>query len=263
MTYGHQQYWVETPYDTRALDFDATLSVEPAERVGAPLPSQLKSGLWRLVLATLLVGGYWAAVANFGVHGLLASATSLYQTAVLQAQDIVSRAHQQGSASSEAGADGHAQIAQAPAMDVVPELPPAQDEKAASADEPASTETMGEAYAEKAEPAEEAKDNSPQRKRAVAAGLSPDLPNVLLSRLTAADLKNAAYAIKTALAKTPDDAEFSWPPKPSKEQALFEVRFVAGAEQGCRRYIVTVTKDRWSSTSAALEKCASVHASAG
>ena len=263
MSYGHQQYWVETPYDTRALDFDATLSVEPAERVGAPLPGQFKSSFSRLLLATLLVGAYWVAVVNFGVHGLLASATSLYEAAVSQAQDIASRAHQQGAVSSEAGAVGQAQIAQAPAKDVVSELPPAQDEKAASVDEPASTETMGEAYAEKAEPAEEAKDNSPQRKRAVAAGLSPDLPNVLLSRLTAADLKNAAYAIKTALAKTPDDAEFSWPPKPSRQQALFEVRFVPGAGQGCRRYIVTVTKDRWSSTSAALEKCASVHASAG
>jgi surface antigen len=270
MTLGRQQYWAETPYDTRALDFDSlALAVEPAERVGAPLPNQFKSGLWRLLLATLLVGGYWAAVAHFGVHGLLASATSLYATVVSQAQDIASRAHQQGSASSGVGAAGLAspdapgsQITQAPATNVVSELPPAQDEKAASADEPPSTESMGEAYAEKAEPAEDAKDNSPKRKSAVAAGLGPDLPNVLLARLSAADLKNAAYAIKTALAKTPDDAQFAWPPKPSRQQALFEIRFVQGAGQGCRRYIVTVTKDRWSSTSAALEKCGSVHAHA-
>ncbi len=61
--------------------------------------------------------------------------------------------------------------------------------------------------------------------------------------LSATDLKNAGYAIKVALMpKTPDDASFVWPPKPSREQALFEVRFVAGASQGCRRYIVTVTE---------------------
>jgi hypothetical protein len=94
-------------------------------------------------------------------------------------------------------------------------------------------------------------------------GLGPDLPNVLLSRLSKADLENAGYAIKTALAKTQDDASFAWPKKPSRQQALFEIRFVEGAAPGCRRYVVTVTKERWSSTSAALEKCGSVRAGAG
>jgi hypothetical protein len=36
---------------------------------------------------------------------------------------------------------------------------------------------------------------------------------------------------------------------------LFQVRFVAGAAPGCRRYVVTVTKDGWLTTALPMEKC--------
>ena len=36
---------------------------------------------------------------------------------------------------------------------------------------------------------------------------------------------------------------------------IFEVRFVPGAAEDCRRYVVTVTKDRWSTTAPPMEKC--------
>jgi hypothetical protein len=259
MSRGYQQDWDETPYDVRPSG--SAFSVDLDERVGAPLPSRRKSGLARLLVATLLVGGYWAVLTNNLASERLAPVVrSLIDTVVAKVQDIASRAGQDRAPAPEAAPAEQAAVLP-PMLDVTP----AQEETGASAaaSEPVSTEALGAAYEEKAEPAEEAADKTPQRKKAVAAGLSPDLPNVLLSRLSKADFKNAAYAIETALAKTRDDATFSWPPSPSGQQALFEVRFVPGAAQGCRRYIVTVTKDRWTSTSAALEKCGTVHARAG
>ncbi|WP_334148369.1 hypothetical protein [Hyphomicrobium sp.] len=251
MILGHSQHWVETPYDTRALDFEPlTLSVEPAERIGAPLANRYKARLRRVFFSAVLLAGAWGAVSIFGLDGLIVSARSLYGVVVSEAEEVLARAHQ--ARPETPASDAPERGAATP--EAVPELTVTRDEQVASTDEPAATETMGAAYAEEAEPAAD-QDTSPKRKRAIEAGLGPDLPNVLLTRLSKADLENAAYAIKTALSKMPDDAAFSWPPKPSREDALFEIRFVQGAAEGCRRYIVTVTKDRWSSTSAALEAC--------
>lgn len=261
MTFGHRQHWGDTPYDTRPLDFE--LNVEPAERAGPPLRRRSKAGRRGLFVGTVLIAGAWFFVASDpGSSGLLASATSLLDDVVAQARDIASRTSQE-----EAAVDLAASSAQTEpdgGLALLPIAPPLEQETPPVAEEAPATESLGAAYSETAEPAEDTKDASPKRKRAIAAGLGPDLPNVLLTRLSKDDLKNAEYAITTALAKTAEDARFSWPPKPSKQQALFEVRFVAGASAGCRRYIVTVTKDRWTSTSAALERCgdATVHARA-
>ncbi|HMN37321.1 MAG TPA: hypothetical protein PKD49_06370 [Hyphomicrobium sp.] len=92
--------------------------------------------------------------------------------------------------------------------------------------------------------------------RALAAGLHPDLSRVVLGKLTLADYGNARQAITAALAETPDGGTYIWPPKPDRKHAQFEVRFVAGAPKDCRRYVVTVIKDRWSTTARAMEKCA-------
>lgn len=97
--------------------------------------------------------------------------------------------------------------------------------------------------------------SDPYQKRAAAVGLHPQLSRVLLQRLSPADYRNARTAIETAIAKTPDTATFVWPRQRTPDLALFEVRFVAGAAPHCRRYVVTVTKDRWSTTALPMEKC--------
>jgi len=263
----HLQYWNENRYDDDYRGFDPPmLNVEPDERVGPPLPNRRKARLRRMVMALILGGGAWATIATVGWDSVLTTAKSLAEVAVRNAQDIAARVYQDREPASATAtgalASANPAAAEIQQPEVLPELPPTQDEQAAPTTEPQSTEAMGEAYAEQAAPAEDDKATAPKRKSAIAAGLGPDLPNVLLTRLSKADLENAAYAIKTALAKTPDDASFAWPPKPSRQQALFEIRFVEGAAHGCRRYIVTVTKDRWSSTSAALERCGAMHARA-
>ncbi len=95
----------------------------------------------------------------------------------------------------------------------------------------------------------------PYQKRATAVGLHPDLSRVLLARLSPTDYRNAGIAIRTAVAETPDSAVFVWPRQRKPELALFQVRFVPGAAPGCRRYVVTVTKDGWLTTALPMEKC--------
>ncbi len=95
----------------------------------------------------------------------------------------------------------------------------------------------------------------PYQRRAIAVGLHPDLSRVLLARMSAADYRNAGYAINTAIAKTADDANFIWPRQRKPEQALFRVHFVPGAVAQCRRYVVTVVKDGWTTTASPMERC--------
>ena len=91
--------------------------------------------------------------------------------------------------------------------------------------------------------------------RAAAVGLHPDLSRALLARLSPTDYRNAGIAIKTALAETAETAVYVWPRQRKPEEALFKVRFVPGAAAGCRRYVVTVTKDGWLTTALPMEKC--------
>ena len=255
---GHQRQWAEILNNARDLDLNSlTLDVEPDDRVGAPLPNRFKSRLRRMPGALLATGIIWTAMSNpERTQAWFASAKSGLDVVVSSAREIAERADQERAALHSGMPKASAEPAQPIAPIEQATTTSLQDEKTPSgAGEGLSTGSIGTAYAETPEPAEVAEDKSPKRVHAIAAGLSPDLPNVLLTRLSETDLKNAGYAVKTALAKTPDDASFAWPPKPSQQQALFEVRFVAGASQGCRRYIVTVTKERWSSTSAAMEKC--------
>ena len=95
----------------------------------------------------------------------------------------------------------------------------------------------------------------PYQKRAAAVGLHPDLSRALLKQMSDADYRNAAIAIKTALADTTGNEMFVYPPEPKAKLARFEVHFVPGAASTCRRYVVTVTKDRWSTTARPMEKC--------
>jgi hypothetical protein len=95
----------------------------------------------------------------------------------------------------------------------------------------------------------------PYQTRASAAGLNPGLSHALLARLSPTDYRNAGIAIRTAMAKTPDTGVFVWPRQRRPEQALFQVHFVRGAAPDCRRYVVTVAKDGWSTTALPMEKC--------
>lgn len=95
----------------------------------------------------------------------------------------------------------------------------------------------------------------PWQVKAAAAGLHPELSRALLMRLSAEDYRNAEIAIRTALAETPNEAAYVYPTQRKADLALFRVHFVKGAPADCRRYVVTVTKDRWATTALPMEKC--------
>jgi hypothetical protein len=104
-------------------------------------------------------------------------------------------------------------------------------------------------------PPEKVTVDDPFELKAKASGLSPDLSRALLAELSDVDYRNARVAIETALLKTPDDAVLRWPRKREGGLAIFEVKFVQGAPDSCRRYIVTIEKNRWLTTSLPVEKC--------
>ena len=73
--------------------------------------------------------------------------------------------------------------------------------------------------------------------------------------LAPSDDNGAPSPIDTAVAKTAETDTFVWPRQRRPELALFQVRFVPGAAPDCRRYVVTITKDRWSTTALPMERC--------
>lgn len=95
----------------------------------------------------------------------------------------------------------------------------------------------------------------PYQKRALAAGLHPQLSRALLSRLTEADYLNARVAIDKAVSTTRDGDKLTWPAQREPRLASFQVHFVAGAAPDCRRYVVTVTREGWSTTALPMERC--------
>lgn len=103
-------------------------------------------------------------------------------------------------------------------------------------------------------PPPEVDPGDPYQKRAASVGLHPNLSRVVLERMSTADYRNAGIAIQKALDQA-SDAEVIWPRQRTPELALFRVRFVPGAAPGCRRYVVTITKDGWTTTALPMENC--------
>ncbi len=104
-------------------------------------------------------------------------------------------------------------------------------------------------------PAPQIDQHDPYQKRAAAIGLHPQLSRALLSSLTDTDYSNAATAIRKALAEASDTDKFVWPRQSNTKRAIFQVHFVAGDRHDCRRYIVTVLKNGWTTTAPPMEKC--------
>jgi len=245
------------PYEDDALESP----FYPGERICPPPVSTRGSSILRVCMVILFVaGGWWLLRHPESWPGWLS-------TKIATASAVMN-----GRATSgvmPAMAPDHADSAEPPSQFDTASLQPPSESTATDVAAPPPAQpltTVATAPADKEfsvsplpPPASDQAD--PYRARAAAVGLHPDLSRVLLSRLSPTDYRNARIAIETALAKTPDSGTYVWPRKRRPELALFEVRFVAGATAGCRRYVVTVTKDRWSTTAPPMEKCGSSLAS--
>jgi hypothetical protein len=229
----------------------------PGEPIG--LPSQPRGRLRKLVVISVIGGCGWAAVETQDqLRPWWNSAAGMFATANV--------------------ATPLSQAATSPLPPTSPELPPLQEGKevvAIPGPQPSppvigATMTSQQSHpqeqpenAQKPEdpisaaplPKPEVDPNDPYQKRAIAVGLHPDLSRVLLSSMSEADYRNAGVAIRKALAEASDSEKFIWPPERKATMAVFQVHFVTGDRQDCRRYIVTVVKNGWTTTAPPMEKC--------
>jgi hypothetical protein len=240
----------------------------PGERIGPPLGRGPGRAILRGLVILIVLGGGWAlldaqATLPKWLLGEIVAAFSSWEwrlpkgieqppsAALAVAPTAAGPAAKQpiGSAAAPQSPvpDATAALLDVPPRPVVTTVPPAAATGEAA---PVTGEVPGTPL-----PPPTVDPSDPYQRRAEAVGLHPQLSRVLLARLSSADYRNAGIAIETAISQTADNAVFVWPRQRTPEQALFQVRFVAGAAPGCRRYVVSVTKDGWLTTAPPMEKC--------
>lgn len=240
-----------------------SFDISPEDRIGPPLKSARARLARRLVLLAALAGAGWAWFQ--GHIQLPDGATDKLMAIVWPTPQKIqagpppspsSRVADQASPAGEVAQRLVAEPAPTPNEEKARTSETAALVKSAELDTGAAAGAPGPQKSDE-ELSQPREPSDPTQKRAAAVGLSPDLSRALLARLTAADFDNAAIAIRTAMAETPDDGVLIWPKQRKPEQALFRVHFVQGAASAeCRRYVVTVvTKDGWSTTAPPMERC--------
>jgi surface antigen len=242
----------------------------PGERIGGPRSNGRRAKMLALFLLASATGAAWyGGLSPMAAFALLRDQAALWQAPAAETSAVTPtvRADDTPAVQPLSSSD----VAAAPPVGgvavEVPKVAEPGNAKAAAAEpdapsesaapESAALETSSNSETSKPEPLTppKADPKDPLQKRALAAGLHPDLSHVLLARMSAADYKNAGVAIKTALAETPKGETFSWPKALKGETALFEIHFVESALADCRRYVVAVTKDGWLTTAPPMEKC--------
>jgi hypothetical protein len=230
------------------------------ERICPPLTRDGNAMLRAYVIIAIALGGGWAALSHQATWQKWISPETT--EAVPSPTDHGAAAPAMAAAVPPANTEPMPIPAAAGPLPAVPQPPNSQEASAApDADESSSssTTTTGATATDDAQssplPPPTVDPADPYQTRASAAGLNPGLSHALLARLSPADYRNAGIAIRTAMAKTPDTGVFVWPRQRKPQLALFQVHFVRGAAPDCRRYVVTVTKDGWSTTAQPMEKC--------
>ena len=247
-----------------AFDADGYGEFLPGERIGRPLGRGPGRAILRGLVILIVLGGGWAlvdaqsALPRWLVNEIVAAYSSWswewsIPKRIEQPRSAALAAAPTGSAPAPLPpvTDATAALLEVPPRPVVTTVPPVAATGEAA---PVSGEVSGEVPGAPLPPPT-VDPSDPYQRRAEAVGLHPQLSRVLLARLTPADYRNAGIAIATAISQTPDHGVLVWPRQRTPEQALFQVRFVAGAAPGCRRYVVSVTKDGWLTTAPPMEKC--------
>lgn len=239
--------YAEPSYDEDLRDDFSHVRFSPEDRIGGHAGPTLRTRLLRLLFAVALTG----------------SAAWTYVTFPDQVSEYATIVAQQAARLVQA-----ATTTERPAAPAVAPPPVSEAAKTVADASPRPVEAAEPPPA----PAEEAREDEvadqpvrlppplidnrdPLQVRALAVGLHPGISRAVLARLTAVDFENAAHAIRTALGSTPEDQVFAWPARRQPGQALFQVKFVKGAPQDCRRYVVMITKDDWLTTALPMEKC--------
>ena len=231
-------------YDEDDL-YPTEFELDAGERIGGPVVRANDVLAWCMSLA-IIVGSAWVMTHDDGAlltrlpelaARVSSSIVSLMPAAAVPNETPLSRPL----VSTPVGPP-QAAAAPLPEPTAIPEAPAVKSEPMETPDPGAASE------------ADKAAQDS-YRARAEAAGLNPDISRSLLMRFSPTDFRNARIAIERAVAKTPDGGVFVWPRQRKPKEALFQVKFVEGAGPDCRRYVVTVTMDNWTTTASPMEKC--------
>lgn len=255
-----------TAYDADDIH-ESEFELSAGERIGGPASRANDMLAWCVAIA-IMVGGGWTMLHDDGA--LLAHLPKL--TAVLS--DVVSQRAGTSAplTSPNEGASAGAPYASPPAeppqaQAAPPPLPvatPVSEPPVVKSEDPpaiksesteASTDDGTEDAAALSVKHVSTPPRDPYQARAEAAGLNPDISPALLKRFSSTDFRNARVAIERAVAKTPDNGVFIWPRQRKPGEALFKVHFVEGAGPDCRRYVVSVTMNNWTTTALPMEKC--------
>jgi surface antigen len=263
--------------DVRENDFSEPANwhageFHPGERIGAPPPPRTRSAVRQVISATVIVAVTWAA---FETHTTWRPWLAM---SLIKIRAELAKA--QNPPEPKAAAAIPAPIEPLAAAKEVAEItgttsPPPQSAPAPAPAEPATAASPSPATspaeanmttssinpdpantpAAAPLPEPEVDPDDPQQKRAASVGLHPSVSKVVLASLSGTDYSNARTAIRKALAEAADTEKFIWPRDANKKNAVFQVHFVAGAARPCRRYIVTIVKNGWTTTAPPMEKC--------
>lgn len=254
-----------TAYDADDIH-GSEFELSPGERIGGPASRANDMLAWCVAIA-IVVGGGWIMLHDDGA--LLARFPELTARVsdVIRQNAGTSAPSTSPNEGASAGAPYAPPPAEPPQAQAAPPLP-----VATPVSEPPAVKSEG-LPATKSESADASADSGtedaaapsvkhvsapprdPYQARAEAAGLNPDISHALLKRFSSTDFRNARVAIERAVAKTPDNGAFIWPRQRKPGEALFRVHFVEGAGPDCRRYVVSVTMNNWTTTALPMEKC--------
>jgi hypothetical protein len=264
--YRSSAFEPHTAYD--ADDFyESEFELSAGERIGGPASRTNDMLAWCAAIA-IVVGSGWIMLHDDGA--LLARFPEL----TARVSDVISQSvgASASSTSPNEGASTGAPYASSPAEPPQAQAAPPPLPVATSVSEPpaiksenppttksesveASTDGGTEDAAAPSAKNVSTPPRDPYQARAEAAGLNPDISHALLKRFSSTDFRNARIAIERAVAKTPDNGVFIWPRQRKPGEALFKVHFVEGAGPDCRRYVVSVTMNNWTTTALPMEKC--------
>ena len=253
----------------------------PGERIGAQSPGRTRSVARQILSAAVIIAAGWAALETHATwRPWLAVSLIKIRAEVVRAQQspqphiataLPTTVAPLGAAKEVADVTGTtspppqaapAPIASAPAASIPPPSPapaPSETNITTSSITPEATSPTATA-APLAEPLAplpkpDVDPTDPLQKRAADVGLPQRISTVVLASLTDTDYRNAGTAIRKALTDATDTDKFIWPREADKKLGVFQVHFVAGAAATCRRYIVTIVKNGWTTTAPPMEKC--------
>lgn len=242
----------------------------PGERIGAPSPGHTRSAARQVLSCAVILAAGWAAFATHTTwRPWLAVSLIKIRAEVVRAQQspqtqtataLPTPVSPLGAATQVAEVTGTTSpLPQATPAPIAPDPAPSEANITTSSITPDATNTTSAAAPLPEPPAPlpepEVDPTDPQQKRAAAVGLHPRVSKVVLASLSDTDYRNAGTAIRKALTDATDTDKFIWPREREQKNAVFQIHFVAGASDTCRRYIVTIVKNGWTTTAPPMEKC--------